>query len=67
MDFTQLDRSVFSIGSFDDEPDDLAFWLSQKPEDRLAAVEFLRQQFYGYREGELKMEKFFEVVDMKRI
>jgi hypothetical protein len=65
MDFTQIDRSAFSVGSFNDEPDDLAFWLGKTPGERLAGIEFLRQQFYGYREGELKMEKFFEVVEFK--
>jgi len=27
--------------------DDLAFWLSKSPEERIAAVEYLRKQFYG--------------------
>ncbi|MCP4642415.1 MAG: hypothetical protein GY851_18365 [bacterium] len=27
--------------------DDLAYWLSRPPEERVAAVEFLRRQHYG--------------------
>ena len=27
--------------------DDLAYWLSKTPEERIAAVEYLRYQFYG--------------------
>ena len=33
--------------------DDLEFWLQKSPEERLGAVEFLREQFYavqGYPE-----------------
>jgi len=27
--------------------DDLAYWLSKSPEERIAAVEYLRRQYYG--------------------
>jgi hypothetical protein len=27
--------------------DDLAYWLSKTPEERVAAVEYLRRQYYG--------------------
>ena len=27
--------------------DDLLFWLSKSPEERVSAVEYLRRQFYG--------------------
>jgi hypothetical protein len=66
MDFTTMDRSAFSVGTLADEPDDVAFWLSQKPEDRLAGIEFLRRQFYGDMTCEAKMEPYFEVADFKR-
>jgi hypothetical protein len=26
---------------------DLAYWLSKTPEERVAAVDYLRQQYYG--------------------
>jgi len=26
---------------------DLAFWMSRPPEERVAAVDFLRKQYYG--------------------
>ena len=27
--------------------DDLAYWLSKSPEERVAAVDFLREQYHG--------------------
>ncbi len=27
--------------------DDLDYWLSKSPEDRVSAVEYLRRQYYG--------------------
>ncbi len=50
------DRSHYPIKIIDtgnEDRDDLAYWLSRPPEERIAAVETLREQFYamhGYRE-----------------
>lgn len=30
---------------------DLEYWLSKTPEERVAAIEFLRQQFYETKDG----------------
>ena len=56
-----LDRSVVTIGSFDDEPDDLAYWLSQTPETRLAGIEFLRRQFFSYGKARPEFRRFLEI------
>jgi hypothetical protein len=55
-----------SIGSFDDERDDLAYWLEQPPEDRIAAIEHLRQQFFSYGEARQELRRFLEVVERPR-
>jgi hypothetical protein len=44
MSFT-LDRSAFSVGRLNDEDSQVDYWLSQPPERRIAAVEFLRRSF----------------------
>ncbi len=41
MDFA-LDRSAFSTGRLRDDDSQVDYWLSQPPERRIAAVEFLR-------------------------
>ena len=56
-----LDRSSLSIGSFDEEPDDLAYWLKQTPETRLAGIEFLRRQFFSYGEARSEFRRFLEI------
>jgi hypothetical protein len=55
-----------SVGSFDDEPDDLSYWLSRPPEDRIAAIEYLRQQFFTYGEARQELRRFFEVTELSR-
>jgi len=59
-----MDSAVISVGSFADEPDDLAYWLSQKPEDRLAGIEFLRQQFFSYGKARPELRRLFEVTEL---
>ena len=61
-----LDRAALTIGSFDDEPDDLSYWLEQTPEARLAGIEFLRRQFYSYGEARHQLRRFLEVVEPPR-
>ncbi len=65
MDLSCIDRSAFSVGSFSDKPDDLAFWLQQPPGDRLAGIEFLNRQFFDYGTAEQELHRFFEVVELK--
>ncbi len=43
-----MDKSAFSVTALQDEPDDKEFWLSKTPQERLEAVELLRQLNYGY-------------------
>ncbi len=63
MDEFVLNRSVLEIGSFDDEPDDLTYWLGQTPETRLAGVEFLRRQFFSYGEARQELRRFLEITE----
>jgi hypothetical protein len=61
-----LDRSSLTVGSFADEPDDLKYWLEQPPEARLAAIEFLRRQFYPYGEARQQFRRFLEIAECPR-
>jgi hypothetical protein len=44
----KVDRSALSVGWLHDESDEKAYWLSKTPEERLAAIELMRQIVYGY-------------------
>ena len=61
-----LDRTALTIGSLADEPDDLAYWLRQTPETRLAGIEFLRRQFFSYGEARPQLRRFLEIAQCPR-
>jgi hypothetical protein len=44
--------------------DDLVYWLSRPPEERVAAVGMLRRQFYG--KNMPRMKKVFRIIPLSR-
>jgi hypothetical protein len=43
-----LDRSHFSVVGLHDDTDERTYWWSKTPEERLAALEYLRQITYEF-------------------
>ena len=44
----RISRSEFRITSFDEaEADDIAYWMSKSPTERIEALEYLRRWLYG--------------------
>jgi hypothetical protein len=60
-DLSRLDRSSFSVVSLHDPSDEMHYWLSRTPEERLQAVELMRQIIYGYDPATTRLQRFFEV------
>ena len=60
-----MDKTAFSVASLHDEPDDKAFWLSKTPYERLEAVELMRQVIYGYDPATSRLQRIFEVAQLK--
>jgi len=61
-DSIRVDKSVLTVSSLSQQSDDKAYWLSKTPEERLQAVEILRQLNYGYKNSSERIQRVFEVV-----
>jgi hypothetical protein len=61
-----VNKSVFSIASLHDEPDEKAYWLSKTPLERLEALELMRQIIYGYDPSSARLQRVLEVAELKR-
>jgi hypothetical protein len=58
----KLDKSAVSVVPLSQADDDLEFWLSKTPKERLEALEFVRQVFYGYDPATTRLQRVFEFV-----
>lgn len=61
---TKIDKTAFSVGSLRDLSDEKAYWLSKTPQERLEALELMRQIVYGYDPSTTRLQKVFEVVNL---
>lgn len=57
----RVDRTRFSVASLREADDELEYWLSRTPEERLHAVELLRQTLYGYDPATARLKKVLTV------
>ncbi len=61
--FTRMDRTVFSVSSSFEDPDELPYWLSRTPYERLLAIEMMRRIAYGYDPITTRLQRVFAVVE----
>ena len=61
----RVDRTAFSVVSLHDEDGDLQYWLSRTPEERLEALEIMRQIVFGYDSETARIEKVIEILSLK--
>ena len=62
--FPRLDKTVFSVVSLEEaDNDEVEFWLSKTPYERLDALETLRQIFYGYDPATTRLQRIFEIAE----
>jgi hypothetical protein len=62
--FPRLDKTAFSIVTLDEaDNDEVKFWLSKTPYERLDALETLRQIFYGYDPSTTRLQRIFEIAE----
>lgn len=64
-DLLKVDRKVFSIVSTSEIKKDLTYWLTKTPEERMGAVEFLRQLIFGYNPITERLQRVFETAEFK--
>jgi hypothetical protein len=62
--FPKLDKTVISIVSLDEaDNDEVEYWLSKTPYERLNALETLRQIFYGYDPATTRLQRILEITE----
>ena len=65
MDLPSLDRGAFRVDSLSDESDEKGYWRSKTPEERLRALEQMRQMIYGYDPATARLQRILEIAELK--
>ena len=60
----KMDKTAFSVASLFDESDKKAYWLSRTRDERLQAIELMRQTIYGYDPSSARLQRVFEVAEL---
>jgi len=63
--FLKLDKKSFSVVSLQESDNDIEYWLSRTPEERIIAVEFLRQLIFNYDPSTERLQRVFETAEFK--
>jgi hypothetical protein len=57
----RMDKTAFSVGHLHDPDDTKHYWATKTPEERLAAVELMRQVLYGYNPSTDRLQRVLAV------
>ena len=59
----RMDKTAFRVTTLEEEGNDLAYWLTKTPEERLAALEQLRQLHHGYHQADARLQRVCQVTE----
>lgn len=62
----RVDRSAFQVAKLGDKLSDREYWLSKTTQERLEALELLRQIAYGYDPTTERLQRVLEVAQLER-
>jgi hypothetical protein len=60
---TQMDKTFVRKGKLNDQGNDLEYWLSRPPEERLAQLERIRQEYNAWKYGpDIEFQRVYRIV-----
>jgi hypothetical protein len=65
VDAARLDRSAFRIDDLEEHASDREYWLAKSPEERMEALELMRQIIYGYDPSTTRLQRVLEIAELE--
>ena len=60
-------EKVLKITSVNEKQSDYSYWITKSPQDRLSAIEFLRQQFVNQQnDSKSRLQRVCKVINRKQ-
>lgn len=66
MKTNKIDRSEFSIGDLQDGGYEKEYWLTKSPQERIEAIEIMRNILYGSDPSTDRLQRFLEITELKK-
>jgi hypothetical protein len=66
MDSHRIDKTFLSVASLSDQSDEKAYWLSKSPQQRLEAIELMRQINYGYDPSSTRLQRILTIAQLQQ-
>lgn len=60
----RLDKGALVVQPLDAPSDELIYWLSKSPQERMEALEQMRQTIYGYDPNATRLQRSIEVAEL---
>ncbi len=60
----RMDKTAFSVTTLSEKSGDKEYWLSKTPQERLAALELMRQINYGYNPANARLQRVLEITEL---
>lgn len=60
----KMDKTAFSVTTLFEKSGDKEYWLSKTPQERLEALELMRQINYGYDPTTARLQRVLEIVEL---
>ena len=58
----KLDKTNLVISSLEEPTDEIAFWSTKSPAERMAAIELMRQIIYGYDPTFTRLQRVLTII-----
>ena len=60
----KMDKTAFSVTTLFEKSGDKEYWLSKTPQERLEALELMRQINYGYDPTTARLQRVLEIAEL---
>ncbi|MEK6766384.1 MAG: hypothetical protein AABY49_09210 [Planctomycetota bacterium] len=66
IELPRLDKTALTISSLQDETEELNYWLSKSPSERMEAIEINRKMVYGKDRTSSRLQRFLEISELSK-
>jgi hypothetical protein len=60
----RINKKIWIVTSIGDDREEMQYWLSRTPSERLNAIEYNRRMVYGIDRTSSRLQRFFEIAEL---